>query len=120
MAGPAAVRSGHKQLDQPRSQLAGHLPERHLLPRADGTLDRQPLAVEVVVAVESLDKEEVDAEPDGAAPVGVAAEQVCVGLSRDVRHRVLVPVQVHDEWVVLTARGSASELLDGEMARIEA
>ncbi len=42
------------------------------------------VAVEIVVAFEGFDDEEVGREPDGAAPVGVAAEHVGVGFAGGV------------------------------------
>ena len=53
-----------------------------MLPRAGRALDLERVAVEVVVALQRLDQQVVDREPDRPAPVGVAAEQAGVRLGR--------------------------------------
>ena len=62
--------------------LARDLREVHEDARAGGALDAQVVAVEVVVALQRLDEQVVDGEPDRAAPVRVAAEEAGRRLAR--------------------------------------
>lgn len=56
VAGSAAVGARQEELDETSSQLAGHLPQRHLLARTHRTLHRQRLSVEKVVPVACVGK----------------------------------------------------------------
>src|SRR6266511_1600191 len=59
---------------QPFGDLPGDLGEVQQPSGAYGAFDLQPAAVEVVIALERLDEEVVDREPDRTAPVGDASE----------------------------------------------
>ena len=71
-----------KQRDQPVLQVRGDPVEGEPLARAGRVLDLQVIAVEPVVALQRVDHEIVDREPDRAAPVGVAPEHGGGGLGR--------------------------------------
>ena len=58
-----------------------------VLPEPVGHSTCERVAVEVVVALQRLDQQVVDGEPDRPAPVRVAAEQAGVGLARECSPR---------------------------------
>ena len=58
--------SGRKRDASRRRDLARHLPEVHHDARSGRALDRQRVAVEVVIPLERLDQQVVDREPDRA------------------------------------------------------
>ena len=72
---PAAVRTAQEQLDQPRREVVRHLTERRHLARPGRKLDGEVVAEVAMEAAEGLDHQVVHREPDGPAPVGVAAEE---------------------------------------------
>lgn len=63
--------------------------------RPGGTLNQQRLAVVLVEALEGLDEEEVDREPDGTSPVRVAAEHARARVAWPVADAELLAVDVH-------------------------
>src|SRR5207253_5365066 len=75
MTGAAPRRVRDEEGREPPVELVGDLADRREAARADRALDAQRVAVEVVIALERLDHEVVDREPDRPAPVGVAAEE---------------------------------------------
>jgi hypothetical protein len=74
---------------QTRRELVRDLLQVEAPARAGRELDLEVVAVEVVVALERFDDQEVDREPHRAAPVRVAAEQAGVRLGGRVLDRVL-------------------------------
>src|SRR5690606_17146705 len=82
VAGTASAAVGEEERAETALQLACDDVERDAVTRAGRQLDGEALAVEVVVALERLDDEEVQREPHGAAPVRVAAEHPRVRLAR--------------------------------------
>src|SRR5207248_11701723 len=81
----------------PPGELPRDLAEIHHSPGAGRTLDTQAVTVEVVITLERLDEEVIDREPDGAAPVGVAAEERGVGFGRCIVDPVLLPIHREPE-----------------------
>src|SRR5579883_2746477 len=77
---------------------------------AGGTFDGELVSVVAVECLQSLDKQVVDGEPDGAAPVGVAAEEAGLRLRRFVsdgmRHAINVE-RVGMVGMVLAKRANA-------------
>lgn len=103
------VRAAQEQPRQPPRQLHGRLQDRDLRPAADGILDREVVAVVVVELLQALDDEEVDREPDGAAPVRVPAEHAGVGVAGDVADRERVAVRLEAVRVVAVEAGQAAD-----------
>src|SRR5207237_4152886 len=73
--GPAPGRTAQEDARQPAGQLLTDLPERQRGPRAGRALHAEVVSVVVVEPLQRFDDQEVDREPHGSAPVGVAAEQ---------------------------------------------
>src|SRR5260221_794672 len=82
MAGPRAVLPWEEYPREAESDLAGHLAQIEVSPRARGALDLEAFAVEMVIALERLHEEIVQGEPPRAPPVRVSTEEPAVGVSR--------------------------------------
>src|SRR5262245_42301518 len=79
--------------DAPR-ELGRNLAERHEVARAGRVLHLDVAAKEVVKALQRLDEQEIHREPDGPAPVGVAAEESRGRLRRLVVDAIRLPVHL--------------------------
>ena len=76
--------------------LLAHLEQVHHLSRAGGTFDPERVAIVEVVAQQRPDDERVHRHPDGAAPVGVAAEHARIRLRWQILHPVGLAVHLKD------------------------
>src|ERR1700746_3659520 len=63
-------------------QLARYFPEGHHLSRSGWELNLEVIAEIVMELLQRLDQQVVHGEPNGAAPIGVAAEQPCGRFAR--------------------------------------
>ncbi len=70
---PAGV--GEEDAGEARAKFKGDLTEVHHPPRSGGAFDLEAVSIEMVVAFEGLEDEEVYREPDRPTPVRVAAEE---------------------------------------------
>ena len=75
-------------------------------PEPGRALDLKLVAVEVVVALQRLDQQKVDREPDRPAPVGVAAEQAGVRFAGHVVHPIRL---AHDVETDRDGRGEPGD-----------
>src|SRR3974390_1458421 len=98
--GPPAIFIPQKNLCQPAANLFRDLKQRHKVPRAGRALHLEIIAIERVHQQQPADDQAVDRHPDGAPPVGVAAEHAGIRFGRQVLDFVLVPGQVKDEGMV--------------------
>src|SRR5213080_2624397 len=97
VTGPASAGVRDEEVREPPAELVGDVAERRETAGAHRTFDAHRIAVEVVIALERLDDEVVEGEPDRAAPIGVAAEEARVRLRRRVVDAVLLAVERKDE-----------------------
>src|SRR5205085_4786073 len=67
---------------QPAGNFPGYLEEVHLIARTGGTFDLKAVSVVEVVTHQRPNQENIHRHPDRSAPIGVSAEQTCVGLRR--------------------------------------
>jgi hypothetical protein len=77
-------------------------------------LDGEGVAVEVVEAFEGFDEEVVDGEPDGAAPVGVSAEEGALGFAGFVVDLVGVAGDVELVGLIFEGFGDGADAPRGE------
>jgi hypothetical protein len=82
-----------KEPREPALQLQTHLPQVHPAARTGPALDLKFIAEEVVELLKRLDDQEVDREPDGPPPIGVAAKKPCPRLCRLIIDPVFVSVE---------------------------
>src|SRR6266513_6454033 len=78
-AAPAGV--GEKDAGEARAKFKSDLTEVHHAPRSSGAFDLEAVSIEMVVAFEGLDDEEVYRKPDRPTPVRVAAEEARSGFA---------------------------------------
>src|SRR4051794_3053083 len=90
----AAIVSGYEQAREPVRERARDLPERAFVSGSRRELDREVAPQVVVELLQRLDHQVVEREPDRAAPVRVAAEQMGVRVARLVANLVLLAVEV--------------------------
>ncbi len=76
MAGPSAGFVGDENRHQAIAQFVGDLLQVEHLAGAGGAFDLEIVAVEMVIFFEGFQEQEIIGEPDGPAPVAVAAEQI--------------------------------------------
>src|SRR5947208_13055019 len=84
-AAPAGV--GEKDAGKARAKFKGDLTEVHHAPRSGEAFDLEAVSIEMVVAFEGLEDEEVYREPDRPTPVRVAAEEPGSGFARVIVDR---------------------------------
>src|SRR6185503_12263438 len=80
--GSAAAVVLQEDARQPARDLLGDFPERQQSTRSGRTLDLVGVAEVMMKLLQRLDDQEVDGEPDRAAPVRVAAEQPAARFGR--------------------------------------
>src|SRR5581483_2727575 len=120
VAGTAPAGVADEQRREATCQLARDLGERHGHARSGRTLDAEIRAVEVVVALERLDQQVVDREPDGSAPIRVPAEEKRVGFRGRVVDPVLVVADADDvRSIAVHARQRTDAVRRQEFALVE-
>ena len=98
-AAPAGV--GEKDAGEARAKFKGDLTQVHHVPRFGGAFDLEAVSIEMVVAVEGLEDEEVYREPDRPTPVRVAAEETSSGFAGVIVDAVLDSTSVDDIRIIL-------------------
>lgn len=91
------IRPGHEEFDKAFAEIDGDFAKGHLFSRTCGILDGEIIPVEVVVALQRLDEDEVGGEPDGPAPVGITAKHFGAGFARSVFHAISLSLGVEGE-----------------------
>ena len=114
LVGTPVLAVGQEELHQSRRQFLRHLGQVHPLARAGRTLDLQAVAVEVVIPLQGLDEQIVHREPDRAAPVGVAAEEVRVRFAGNVLHPELLTAAAEDVGIVPVVLRQRADAVGGE------
>ena len=105
MGGAAAFVVAEEGAGEAAGDFGGDLPEVHEDARAGGALHLELLAIVVMEFLERFDEQIVDGEPDGAAPVGVAAEDAGAGFGGLITDSVLVARRFEAIGVVLVKAG---------------
>ena len=119
-AGPPPVRADEENRDEPVLQVGGDGVEGELLPGPGRVLQRQVVAEEPVVPPQHVDQQEVEREPQRAAPVGVAAEHRRGGLGRLVVDRGHLAFHVqHVRMVAMVGRQGPQPVRGQELALVE-
>src|SRR2546426_756186 len=98
-ATPAGV--GEKDAGESRAKFKGDLTEVHHAPRSGGAFDLEAVSIEMVVAFEGLEDEEVYRKPDRPTPVRVAAEEASSGFGGLIVDAVLDSTSVNDIRIIL-------------------
>src|SRR5262245_30955333 len=80
--GASALLVAQERTREPLGDFSRDLEQGHALPGARRTLHGEVVAVEGVESQEPADEQHVHREPDGAPPVGVAAEEAARRLGR--------------------------------------
>ena len=101
VARAASAGVGEKDAGEARAKFKGDLMKVHHAPRSGGAFDLEAVSVEMVVAFEGLEDEEVYREPDRPTPVRVAAEEASSGFARVIIDAVLDSTSVDDIWIIL-------------------
>ena len=76
---------------------------------AGGAFDFERIAIKVVVALESFDEEVIEGEPDGSAPVGVAAEAAGFRFAGLVGYLAARAIGVKDKGILLVNEREAAD-----------
>ena len=84
--GAVAVGVLQENARQAARQLGRDLLDGEVLARSGRAFHLEIVAVVMVELLQGFDDEEIDGEPDGPAPVGIAAELAAVGFRRLVAH----------------------------------
>ena len=98
-AAPAGV--SEKDAGEARAKFKGDLTQVHHAPRSGGAFDLEAVSIEMVVAFEGFEDEEVYREPDRPTPVRVAAEEASSGFARVIVDAVLDSTSVDDIRIIL-------------------
>ena len=98
-ATPAGV--GEKDAGEARAKFKGDLTEVHHAPRSGGAFDLEAVSIEMVVAFEGLEDEEVYRKPDRSTPVRVAAKEARSGFAGVIVDAVLGSTSVDDIRIIL-------------------
>lgn len=99
-APPAILVPGHQML-QPVLDFLGDVAQVHEVTASRGTFDLEIVSVEEEEALERLDQQEVDTQPDRSSPVAITTEKAAVRVSRNVAHRKRLSVDFHFVWIFL-------------------
>lgn len=87
------VRTGHEELDESVAKIDGDLAQGGFFAGAGGVFDGKVVTIKIVVALESLDEDEVGWEPNRSAPIRVATKHFGGRFTRGVLHAVSLPVR---------------------------
>lgn len=94
--------------------LLGNVAEMHVVPRPCGTFHLERISIEHVEPQKGLNKQEVDTQPDGSAPVAVSSEQSTVGISWYIANSECLAIDVHGIWVLLMVLGHRPDTVLGQ------
>src|SRR5215469_886368 len=89
-----------KDPSQTASQFPRHFLKRRHLSRAGRALDFERFAIKQVITLKRFHDQEIDREPNWAAPVRVAAEKITVSLARYVIDSVFFAAHTEDVRLV--------------------
>src|SRR4030095_11800164 len=101
VARAASAGVGEKDAGAARAKSKGALMKVHHAPRSGGAFDLEAVSIEMVVAFEGLEDEEVYREPDRPAPVRVAAEETSSGFAGVIVDAMLDSTGVDDIRIIL-------------------
>src|SRR5262249_7074274 len=90
-------------------KLGGYFPQRHHISGAGRALDFEIVAQVMVKLLKRFDDQVVDREPDGASPVGIAAEQASARFGWLVPDAVVCAVQAQNIGTVAVGLGHRSD-----------
>mmetsp|Transcript_36599 Transcript_36599/g.103211 ORF Transcript_36599/g.103211 Transcript_36599/m.103211 type:complete len:274 (+) Transcript_36599:98-919(+) len=117
---PAPVLAALEQAHETVAQRVGDLEDRHLVARAGRVLDEKPVPVVRGELLQGLDDQVVDGEPDGAAPIRVAAHDDHRRLRRVVAELAAGAVELEDVGVLeVVARQAAHAEIRQEFLGVE-
>ena len=88
---------------QPSRQLGGHIPEGQIIPRARRVFHFEVVAEVMMKFLQRFDDQVIQREPDGTAPVRIAAEKAGAGFSRLIVHAILGAAHGQHVRVVLVS-----------------
>ena len=114
--GAAAGRVAKENVGEAAFDFAGDFEEGHLLAGAGGALDGEVVAEVAVVDEQGTDDEEIDGEPDGTAPIGIAAEHAGFGFSGLVLDDEAFAVNFEDVGIVEVMAGEGADAVVAEEA----
>src|SRR5580700_4124026 len=80
--GAAAVFATNENMNEAARNFGSHFPKIGFAPCTSREFDFEVFTIIVVVFLQGFDEEIVHGEPDGAAPVGIAAKNTAGGFSR--------------------------------------
>src|SRR5712691_6764504 len=96
MAGPSSFVIRQKDASEPAREFVGHFLERQHVSGADGTFNFERFAIEKMITLKRFDDEEVDREPNRAAPVRVATEKITGAFAWNVIDAVFFVASAED------------------------
>src|SRR5947207_1791221 len=92
---------GKKDAGKARAKFKSDLTKAHHATGSGGALHLEAVSIEMVVAFEGLEDEEVNREPDRPTPVRVAAEEATTGFAGIIVDAVLDSASIENIWTVL-------------------
>src|SRR4029453_17894715 len=101
VAGAAPAGVGEKDAGEARAKFKGDLMKVHHAPRSGGAFDLERVSIEMVVAFEGLEDEEVYREPDRPTPVRVAPEEASSGFAGGIVEGAFASTGVDDIRIIL-------------------
>src|SRR6266404_2306 len=99
--GTAATRIAKEDVDEPAGDFSRHLPEIGFLRGMRRALHLEVLAVVMVKLLQRFDEQIVYGEPDGPAPIRIAAKEARGGFRRLVTDAIHISVHVHFVRMIL-------------------
>src|SRR5882724_708237 len=75
--------------------FCSRIPQRCPFAGARWEFHRKTITIKVVKLLERLNKQEIDGEPNGPAPIGIAAEQARARFRRFIVHTMIAAVYAH-------------------------
>src|SRR5882724_1924736 len=99
--GTAATRIAKENMNEPAGDFSRHLPQIGFLRRMRRALYLEVLAVVMVKLLQRFDEQIVYREPDGPAPIRIAAKEARGGFRRLVTDAIHISVHVHFVRMIL-------------------
>src|SRR5262249_36975046 len=109
---PVAI--AEKDAGEPAGNFLGHLKEVHFSSRAGWAFDLEGIAVVEVKLQQGAQDDSVHREPDGPAPIGIAAEHAGVGFGGKVADAVVAALDIDVVGVLVVEAGNTAQTVGTE------
>src|SRR5258708_16257567 len=93
---PSSVLIAQKNVRQRTRYFSAHIPERHLLAGAGGTLHAEAISIIMVKFLQRFDHQKICRKPNRSAPIGIPTEHAALRFRGLIIHSMFASIHRED------------------------